>query len=793
MLDDEVLDGAHEARITYRPVRDAILFDCDADSYYQIIEHECQIWGGATTPLIPVHRSGDIDGLYASRLPGSAIDNVVGFEYGAMYQSPLPRVENTALRFRDVQLAVGMFRYKQQDKQRTIETASLSANDKWRGIYAACLGILPERPSEPLVRESQLRTDIGFEDFVRVSRVSIAGSLDDLIERAAADEPLSPRRMSMIHLPYGNAGSSGIRSSTRVFANADFSRIDAGPNVVVVCSADDYRDLALLWNLRGAHGDFRLLPIGLPADECNEENIRRLLVHPRLARNGIAATQIYITSTSLPVARIQEMIGTTESDSQEFKVVPPAELLTFGQPGGFTRSEVLVWTEGEATYIPSPIENDRDILRSRSLQEFALMHSDVSVSESPFPSCEDIRVWTIGGEFYGGIHSTWGRPSNRSEAKRVKWPSRIQIANAVANARGFRFNESEPGKASRLLIDRLTDISWIRHVLHKPLLDLLETMAARQGFGWYKERLRREQIEANPIENIGPTTDDLPNRTFNDFKKALGNNQEATKYWLLWAEKSGLIVKGFELQCPACGAQPWIPTVAFTPPVICRGCGQAIDPPFGDRTEITFKYRIAEPLRRIYEQDAMTHLVASHFFHGMLHGSGLIGLHPGLEIRKNATSQTVEGELDVLLLMKSGEFVPIEVKRTTAGFSPDELMKLDRACDTLMAPWSAVATSQYARDIVDADQFSTLVSRHNDGSYKRIALTYDHILNPRPIWSLDDDPVAWSPMSTDEIRDREETFVKGLMDASRHSGIDWFESELLHRPRSHPSSSSDNS
>ncbi|AEF43064.1 hypothetical protein [Hoyosella subflava] len=133
----------------------------------------------------------------------------------------------------------------------------LPDNDPWQDIYAACLGLLPESPDTDVLGAGYLPLDLRFEDFVTVNRVEAQCSLEDLLSRLNAADRLTPRELSMIHLAYGSRGSSAIRSETKAMPDPAFAKFDAGPNVVVVCSPNSVDDLALLWNLRGAHGDFR--------------------------------------------------------------------------------------------------------------------------------------------------------------------------------------------------------------------------------------------------------------------------------------------------------------------------------------------------------------------------------------------------------------------------------------------------------------------------------------------------------------------------------------------------------
>lgn len=620
---------------------------------------------------------------------------------------------------------------------------------------------------------------------MNVERVSGTGSLDDLLVRLGTFDRSTPRQLSMQHLAYGNAGSASLRTDTKVFPQPHFARFDAGPNVVVICSEGSTTDLALLWNLRGALGDARTLPVGIPASQATREAINQLTTLPDLSRNGSPVKSLYVTSTTLSVSEIGSRLGRT---SDRVGIVPWQAMLDFGYAGGWTRDEVLNWHNGTTRFVPLPRENHR-VVAEQHLSDTATMRTTFEVPEDPFPRRADLRISVLTSQFYAGSLSSWGTTSHRTKVRQIEWPSRLLRAKAVAARRGLALHESEPGRAARIVLEGLGDLGFLHNLLHAPLLAMLESMAARQGFGWYKDRLRTRGVAADPLEAVGRTVDDLPEKSFSDFKRVLGNNEKAARFWLSWAEESKLMVKGFPISCHRCHGKQWIPVSGFAPPVICRGCAEEITSPFGDRPIVEFKYRLSERLRRVYEQDAMGHLLAARYFDSLLgigNTKALIGLHPGMEIRKKGEAAP-DGEADVLLLTADGEFVPMEVKRTATGFTPGELEKLERLQKSLASPWTAIATCQYASEAGEA--FPQLTSRHPDSTYSRIALSYDALLEPNVHWGLGEDVLAWAPLSADQIKERERDFVRSLAGqhadpAQGHASL--LESRMLHVPTEIP-------
>ena len=795
LLDDDRLDGPHEVHVSFRPQRVALPIPFGAvGGALAVIEDQCQVWGGATTPLIPLALDGAVPDAYASILPGSAVDHVLGLDIYAL-GSGGPLMPETPVNERGrwgSQFAAALLDYHRQDSYGVLEVVELDDDDPWRPIYAACLGRLPDAPAPELLSAGYLRPELTFEDFLQVERVCVSGGLDDLLARLSADGRITPRQLSMLHLAYGNAGSTALRSKPDVLPSPGFDRYDAGPNVVVVCSPGSLDDLALLWNLRGAHGDGRVMPIGLPLDAVTPAAIQTLVGHERVARNGFAHRSAYITSASIDVEAITGRLGAIlEVDRPLVAVSALSAMLDFGHPGGWHRDDVLVWREGCAQLTPLPADSHLEIFQRGSMSDLTRMVYDLAVPSSPFPHVADVRVDPFNGTFAAGYRTSSNiGVRSRTQVQHVEWPSTSLIARSIARRRDLDLLESEPGRACRVLLSGMKDLSYVAFFAHAPLLDLLEQMAARHGFGWYKNRLRALNEDADPIAAVPTTSDDLPDKSFNEFKKVLGNNDKATRFWLLWAERAGLVIKGLPLQCVKCLAKQWIPVMAFSPPIICRGCGEPMDEPFGDRPTVNFTYRLSERLRRVYEQDAMGHLLVAHFFDSLLSSgkSGrLIGLHAGMEVRPVDTSAAV-GEADVLLLTRLGEFIPVEVKRRAVGLTPEEITKLDNLASALTSPWSAVAASEYART-AEVDLAESVVRSEADGTYKRMVLTYDQLLEPMLVWSMGDDPFAFKQLTADEITNREQGFVDGLARRSTDEPESMFEYEMLRR-RTPPTSPS---
>jgi hypothetical protein len=566
-----------------------------------------------------------------------------------------------------------------------------------------------------------------------------------------------------------------------VLPDPHFARHDAGPNVVVVCSPGNVEDYLLLWNLRAAHGDHRLLPIGIPVDQVTPEVIRELARHPHLARNGIPARSLYVTSSSIAVEDLAGLIGEQGPGRIEIGVAGYEDMLTLGRPAGWTRDEALSWSAGVTSFVPLPYGSLSEIFEKPSFGDNTTMKVDIDVIDSPFPLGDGVRINAMNFEYYSGSASRMVS-QQRYDAVEITWPSRLLMSEATAAAQDLHFSESEPGRAARVVLSGFDHIWEISNLAHRPLLDLLEDMASRQGFSWAKRQVREIGHQIDAAEGVAPTVDDLPEKSFHEFKRALGNSDAATRFWLLWAERAGLIVKGFRLLCSSCGAKQWIPVAAFSPPITCRGCAVTMATPFGDASTVNFTFRISERLRRVYEHDAMGNLLAVRYFQSIFRyagGNQLIGAHPGMDVYKAGNDER-EGEADALLFFRSGDFVPIEVKRSFGGANPAEVLRLKRLVNVLHAPWSAIAVCQYGHDApVD---FVGLEARRLDSPQFRLILSYDVLLDLDAHWSLGADPFQWDPLGLDQIKEREEKFVATLVNRFGDGRHDWLALDMLDRP-----------
>lgn len=767
VIDDGLLGGQHEVTTTLRPERAVrVVSAVDPIGLRTQIELACQVWGGGSRPIVPLVDDA-IPEPYLRLIGTEQIDVVSGID-DADVRLP-SRVET---RFAWETPALLIAAGEPLEKWRTVRVVELADDDPWRDIYAAVLGTWPETPDVGLLQRSFLREDLRFEDVLPVERIEAQGSLEDLIARTVDHGYLTPRQVANVHLGSGlrpDTSFMGVRES--VIPNPYAQRRAAGPNIIVVVTPGSVEDLTLLWNLRGAHGFGRTLPIGVPAEQVTANALRELQEPGRATMFGLGGGRCHLVSASVPHTSLQELA----EQSRTAVATPFEELLTFGPAPGRVHSHVSWWQNGRTRLDPMT-DGDRDALRVAG--DVPNLVLDVAVHGYPLPRDQTMR----GSEFFGRFQAGEAQltvTTNRSERTvEVRWPSAWTCLAAVAQTRGLTAAASEPGLAAVTLVRALGSLDEIAHLLHRPLIDLLYRMAERSGMSWWKKRwsaTHHQMLEGGADPD---TLEELAVRLgrddpavappgegravpFHSFVTALGGDRPA-RHWVGWAERRHLLVRGAEVSCPACRSNSWLPLAALPPPIPCPGCGRQIEQPY-DARQLTFSYRLGEPLRRVLETDSLGHVLVLRWVWELFDRS-FVGAHPGVTFA--AADGKPIGEADVLLLFADGSLVPIEVKRTGSGVDQRSQTLMDTLADALEARWDVLAVTQAARDLPDLLAFE----RQLPGR-PRLLLTDDQIHEPRPIWAMGSNPFEWAPRTLEQDAERELAFRRLL--AENDPDIPW--------------------
>jgi hypothetical protein len=764
LLDDGLLSGYYETTTILRPERPARpVATNDLIGALTEIEFACQVWGGGSQPLLPV-ANGMLPDPYRKLLATEQIDFVGGLQ--EIELALLTRVEARRPWNHPAILAAAS---KPLEGWSPVQVVDLDTDDPWRPVYTAVLGTWPERPDPRLLDFAGLREDLRFEEIVPVERVTAEGSLQDLIARTADRDHLTPRTVANAFLAYGLRPDTSFLGHTQaVLPNPRTIRRAAGPNLIVAVTPGSVEDVALLWNLRGAHGESRAMPIGVPVEQITPNALRELQEPGRATMFGLGGGACHVVTASVPLRRLEELAA----QSPNAKAVPYDAVLTFGPAPGRPRSHVSQWQDGWTRLDPMS-DSDREVLReSRLALRAPALVLDVTVDGYPLPADPTMRGSELYGRFQAGAAQVKVSEMRDQQTVQVQWPSSWTSLAAVAQTRGLNISASEPGLAASTLIRALGSLDAIRLLQHRPLIALVYRMAERSGMSWWKKRWTaalRELSEAG----TDPTTLDraaaLLGRDdpavappgegravpFQEFVAALGTEAAAT-HWVAWGERRHLLVRGSDVTCPDCKTQSWLPLAALPPPVPCPGCGRQIDQPYNPRA-LTFTYRLGEPLRRVLETDSLGHVLALHWFDQLFDRAGLVGAHPGVTFTDPVDKGKTIGEADVLLLFSDGSLVPVEVKRRLAGAEDRTVQLMDTLAEALDAPWDALAVTEPARDI---PSLAAMERRLPDRP--RLLLTDDQLHAHYVFWALGQNPFKWDPHTTELDHDRERAFTEWL-------------------------------
>lgn len=764
LLDNGLLSGQHEVTTVLRPVRHARPVAIDhVEGALAEIERACQVWGGGSQPLLPI-ADGVLREPYARLLATEQIDFVGGLQDTTV---ALPmRVE--ARRPWD-HPAILVAASEPLDRWRPVQVVELVSDDPWRPVYAAVLGTWPDAPDPALIDFAGLPEDLHFEDIVPVERVAATGSLDDLLARTADRDRLAPRTLANMFLAHGlRPDTSFMGSENEVLPSRWRTRRAAGPNLIVAVSPGSVEDVALLWNLRGAHGGGRALPIGVPAGQVTPQVLRELQEPGRATMFGFGGGACYLVSASVPLDELEALAA----QSPSVRAVAYETILTLGPAPGRPRGHVSSWQDGTTRLDPMS-DADREVLReSMTALRKPQVVLDVTVDGYLLPADPTMRGTDLFGRFQAGAAQVTVSEMRDQRTVRVQWPSSWTSLAAVAQSRGLDISASESGLAAATLIRALGDVYAIRLFQCRPLIALMYRMAERSGMSWWKKKwaaAHRELLEARADRATLEEATVVLGRDepavappgegravpFQEFVTALGS-EPAARHWVAWGERRHLLVRGAEVTCPDCRTGSWLPLAGLPPPVPCAGCGRQIDQPYGPR-EVKFSYRLGEPLRRVLETDSLGHVLTLHWFVQLFDRGGLVGAHPGVTFTDPADRGRTLGEADVLLLFADGSLVPIEVKRRLAGVNDRTGQLMDTLADALHAPWDALVVTEPARDILAlAGAERRLPDR------PRVILTDDQLHAEHVIWTMGANPFGWDPCTAEQDRDRQHSFSNWL-------------------------------
>lgn len=778
LLNDAQLTGVHGVSRILAPKRQASLVDqADLALAESVISKHCEAWGGYCDLLLPCRRM--------SRLPPAA------------WMRLLDRLEVQTVSGADVLTGKQLdrkswFLYEKygvgepllpilvgnnanDPDGRVVRVPRLVHSDPWHVAYLGILGTWPERPTPRVLERLSYRPDLGWTEVIPTVFEDCQGSAEDLLKRLRDPKGLYPAGTTALYLQRASANrNAGIGGGSQIISQPKPDPGLIGPNLAVVYEPGNVSDLCLIWALRALHG----LPAGLPLAIPSTEDVDQILNYwveeyaPQLFGMG-GDRRFRLVSSSVSMQRLRSW---ADRRPELWAAADYRTFLTPPRSPARVSVDVVSFAEGKgsiATWGPG----DRDELNRGGSQRRPEMLSTISLRSDPLPPVVSLRpeYGFIAGPRGDGVQMEAGDPNTIST---FSWPTGWEVLDAAVRDQGLVAKPSPAGRAGAALFDALGTLWEVRGIVSMPVLDLLNRLAERRGMSWFRERARQLASEAasndgdrDRLAVVEAKIDQLSIRPFegeergitvDQVRKVLLGDRDAARAWVRWAEKRQLIIRGVEVQCGRCEQTSWRALGEVAPPIYCRGCGGNITEPYRE-DGLVFRYRAGEPLLRATEHDAVTHVLAMHWWcelwsRGINRRAGVFGGYPGVDLIDPKTGQNV-GEADVLLVLADGSLAVGECKRHGVGFNERERTKLDDLAERLDARFSFAATTSWASDCPAIWKESISPPPADPPRY---VLTGEHLLELFPESA---NLLTWPEQTPQEHQEQHQQFVQRLPDA----------------------------
>lgn len=708
ILDTERISGKWAINRDIGPELLAYAVDSqDLDDAAEAIRTALTGWGGGANALLPIGANIDqVHPAWQTMLEATSIDSIFARDLLDASDWRSTYLGVSLEKFASSESLWAMLVAQQRDaKKMSVATGLPSAEDEWHISYLACLGDLNEDLDERAIDNAGLRPDITLGELVDLQPwPQSVGSAEDLITRLRDPRSVSFRQLSLTGLGYLQASWSQDFKSRPVWFQDGWEGQFVGSNIAIVYEPGSVSDLCLAWNLRAVHGFPPGMPLAIPKTDSLVSDLRDWS-NPEsewfAGRLRGVGRPFAITSISVESDELNEI---AKDAGNPWQVFAP-EALSASPHRTFLRStEVASFDLGKAKVAAFDRESS-DLLRRRPPAAYGPdLHVRITVRDKPVPPLMALRndYAFDRGWRDGGFDSP--APSLTGESIEVPWPHGWGVLQGALNGTGLSIRPSKPGSAGIALLRRLGSFRALDPLRDEWLLSKLDELAERRGISWFRKRVREIAAKAGPNDPEGlerieqlllqltlvGNNEEQSDLTVSTLTKEWTNRQ--AKSWIEWAERSGLLVRGVNLECGNCGSKDWRSIGDFAPPVTCGGCGKTIEHPFPAGT-LTFRYRASQTLLEVMEADTLPHLLCAGWWISLL-GSGIYGVHPGLEFLND--EKQVVGEADVVLLLSNGRIALGECKRRANGLKQSDIDSLESIADQTNAAFTFYATPQWS-------------------------------------------------------------------------------------------------
>ena len=790
LLDDYRLDGVVPMQRLLMPRRNALLVDeRSLEDAVGAVTDACQRWGGASHLLVPCSHGAQTLPPDYRVLDGAIIDEIWTRDVGGddfRFRGTDRRVQPWSVD----QFLVSAFyasRYSRDDWGAVVD-ALPRRDDPWYVAYLAAFGALPDRPHERLLQAHEFVADLEWADIFRFSREVIeAPSAEDLLARLRDPTTRSPARITMVLLAASLAGRAADIPSAAVLPREAELAQELGPNVAVVYSPGSVSDLCAIWNLRAANGLPQGLPLALPDGEGAAAILDSWTAQFAQTMWGLRTTRMALLSTSVARSRLEEIASASNGG---WEVVEFGDVLRVADRPVRLSSELVAFRGGHAE-VPGWDAEDRSEL-ARHPGRFHRPSAVIRFSRRdrrlpPLPALD--LDYGFEATYRGGGFEHPAAQYDRLIS--LRWPAGWTVLTAVAHDRGLRIAPSSAGQAAAAFLRHVRSWAGMEILLSRDVLSMLYRLGERAGMTWFRDKVQKiarslagDDVEALAkleagIEQIAATPSDHEQHTIDHSTLVNLLGREPANAWLAWAEPCGIIVRGVDTTCEHCNARAWRAMGELSPPMVCRGCGRAMQRPFSP-SQLTFRYRGSETLLRVLEHDALVHLYAMRYFARLFEphfdrASLIYGMYPGVDFYERDNGERI-GEADLVLLLLDGSLVVGECKRNGAGLTGGEVAKLEALGSRLNSPWTFLATSDLARNCPPV----WAESQRKLPEVPRFCLAGEQLFEPSVFWAVGTNPLEWAQLPPAVYVEREAAYRRQLPDAIKWlAGTHSFDEQLI--------------
>ncbi len=671
------LDDAYKLKVNLRPAKFAYFFhEEDADALTQILRFVCTQWGGLRTILVPVQRDGSIHSFFAHLLRLADPDGFVG-DFNGWNRNP-PGIHQGTLAslqalFPGRTLHLQQMRWFREfdpaphpihvltDEDRQSKSLGRYTLDNdfgkpWLGL--ALFGSIYPGQEE------------AYDENLTIADREVAVTSSAFWESQYVDDPFG----SVLNLTAYGMRPHKVVGSTRTNSF----------NLVLVESP---LDLCYYWNLRSLRESTQfdrdlgrrtfLVPAELLADRACIRSLGRFIQQNILYPNLHADVHIIATAWS---DEKEDQLAAALGKCRLFKRHPKGAKASDHSWSGPKPPQNVDLDVSKLIYAPSvprlPYEYYEGI-EPQVAHRVELTLGTNEVLLQPPPSFRNRGYAGVGVDIECDVWSRY--PKAQAVGNAIDQQARFskygltnirhvpETATYLAislldeweslrqyfQARGYQTQLSKDGQYADALVTLLGGMPRVDLLASKEAYLLLDLLALRstkkiaqrvaQQFGLKQEQLPDiqrvlEDVEViSELKGVTKTYRQLSQRQeLQPYKgKLLGLMDELTR--------ASVLVRGFYLHCPRCGAPDWHPLEAVKERVQCTGCGHEsplpVEQPKG--SEIQWEYRLNTLVNRAMDQDVLPNLLALHH---LTKGRKCSCLTTGLSLTKEAK----EKELDFL-------------------------------------------------------------------------------------------------------------------------------------------------